>query len=85
LILESINSTADHQLLYKLAQQHRGEMVYPNALDALQNKLLSRDDIKPVSYSEKKLKELIHLKWVFFLLLGLLSFEWFLRKRNGGY
>lgn len=85
LVLESINSTADHQLLYKLAQQHGGEMVYPNALEALQNKLLSRDDIKPVSYSEKKLKELIHLKWVFFLLLGLLSFEWFLRKRNGGY
>lgn len=85
LVIESINTTADHQLLYNLAKQHNGEMFTPATLDALQNKLLQRDDIKPVSYSEKKLKELINLKWVFFLLLTLLSLEWFLRKRNGGY
>ena len=85
LVIESINTTADHQLLYSLAHQHNGELFYPKDLEALQNKLLQRDDIKPVSYSEKKLKDLINLKWVFFLLLTLLSLEWFLRKRNGAY
>ncbi|MBL0048451.1 MAG: hypothetical protein IPP32_10195 [Bacteroidetes bacterium] len=85
LVVESINTTADHQLLYNLAQQHNGAMYYPSNLEALQNKLLQREDIKPVSYSEKKLMELINLKWVFFLLLTLLSLEWFLRKRNGSY
>ena len=85
LVVESINTTANHQLLYNLAKQHNGEMYTPATLESLQNQLLQRDDIKPISYSEKKLKELINLKWVFFLLLMLLSLEWFLRKRNGGY
>jgi hypothetical protein len=60
-------------------------MVYPKDLDKLVNKLNSRDDIKPISYSEKKLTDLINLKWIFFLILALLSVEWFMRKRNGAY
>lgn len=83
--IELSNTTADHQLLFSLAKKHNGEMVYPNELDKLVSKLNSREDIKSVSYSEKKLSDLINLKWIFFLLLGLLSIEWFLRKRNGAY
>lgn len=85
LVIEAINTTADHQLMYNLAAKHEGKMYLPTQLDALQNQLLQHEQIKPVSYTEVKFKELIHLKWVFFLLLSLLSFEWFLRKRNGGY
>jgi len=29
--------------------------------------------------------ELIHLKWLFFLILVLLGVEWGLRKYHGGY
>lgn len=83
--VELSNTTADHQLLFSLAKKHNGEMVYPNELDKLVSKLNSREDIKSVSYSEKKLSDLINLKWIFFLILGLLSVEWFLRKRNGAY
>ncbi len=85
LIIESISTKADHALLYKLAKQHEGEMYFAKDLEMLQKKLLQSETIKPVSYSEKKLKDLINLKWVFFLLLALLSLEWFLRKRNGAY
>ncbi len=83
--IELTNTTADHQLLFTLAKKHNGEMVYPKDLDKLVNKLNSRDDIKPISYSEKKLTDLINLKWIFFLILALLSVEWFMRKRNGAY
>lgn len=83
--VELSNTTADHQLLFTLAKKHNGEMIYPNDLDKLVSKLNSRDDIKSVSYSEKKLSDLINLKWIFFLILALLSSEWFMRKRNGAY
>lgn len=85
LVIEAINTTADHQLMYNLAAKHAGKMYFPAQIDSLQNQLLQHEQIKPVSYTEIKFKELIHLKWVFFLVISLLSLEWFLRKRNGGY
>ncbi len=81
--MEMVNTVADHQLLYSLAKKHAGEMVYPNDMQKLVKDLNNREDIKSVSYSEKKLTDIINVKWVFFFLLSLLSFEWFFRKRNG--
>ncbi len=81
--MELVNTVADHQLLYNLANKHNGKMVYPNDLKQLVTDLIAREDIKSVSYSEKKLTDLINVKWVFVLLLSLLTVEWFLRKRNG--
>lgn len=83
--VELTNTTADHQLLYSLAQKHNGEMIYPAQMEKLSEKLNARDDIKSVSYSEKKLTDLINLKWIFFVILALVSVEWFMRKRNGAY
>lgn len=83
--VELTNTIADHQLLYSLTKKYGGEMVYPAELETLVKKLNSREDIKSISYSEKKLTDLINLKWIFFLLLTLLSLEWFMRKRNGNY
>lgn len=83
--IELTNTVADHQLLYNLAKNHGGEMIYPKDLDKLQEKLQAREDVKSVAYSEKKLDDLLNLKWIFFLLLGLISLEWFFRKRNGAY
>ncbi|MGQ0828562.1 MAG: hypothetical protein ACT4ON_09225 [Bacteroidota bacterium] len=83
--VELTNTVADHQLLYSLSKKHDGEMVYPNELEKLTEKLNAREDIKSVSYSEKKLTDLINIKWIFFLILALLSLEWFMRKRSGAY
>ncbi|MCC6837188.1 MAG: hypothetical protein IT234_01505 [Bacteroidia bacterium] len=83
--IEYVNTVADHQLLYNLAKQHNGDLIYPKDLHSLAEKLNAREDIKPVSYSEKKLTDLINLKWLFVLLLIFLSAEWFIRKRNGAY
>ena len=83
--VEQNETVADHQLLFALSHKTGGEMYYPNQLDALAKALDQRDDIKTVSYSHYQLQDLINLKWVFFLLLLLLSAEWFLRKRSGAY
>ena len=83
--VELTNTIADHQLLYSLAKKHNGEMVYSNELEKLAEQLNSRTDIKSVSYSQNKLTDLVNLKWIFFLLLTLLSIEWFIRKRIGVY
>ena len=83
--IELTNTVADHQLLFNIAKNHGGELIYPANIDQLSEKLQAREDVKPVSYSEKKLDDLLNLKWIFFLILGLLSVEWFIRKRNGVY
>lgn len=83
--VETTNTIADHQLLYSLAKRSGGELIYPNQLDKLADLLNSREDIKPISHSEKKISDLINLKWIFFLLLSLISLEWFMRKINGAY
>ena len=76
-------TTANHQLLYNLSNLNNGEVVYPSDLDKLIDKIRANELIKTVSYEDKRFEELINLKLIFFLILALLSVEWFLRKRNG--
>jgi hypothetical protein len=83
--IESLNTVADHSMLHQLAKKQDGEMVYPADLDALSDIIAAREEIKPVIYTQQRLNEMINLKWVFFLLLALISAEWFLRKRSGTY
>lgn len=83
--VELTNTVADHRLLYTLAQKKGGKMYYPKQLDQLLADLNGREDIKPVSYAQKRLDDLINLRWIFFILLALLATEWFIRKRNGAY
>ncbi len=82
---EQIETVADHQLLYLLAKKSGGEMFYPSQLKQLGQKLLARNDIKTITYSHYKLRDLVEWKLIFFLLLGLLTMEWFLRKWAGAY
>lgn len=83
--VESLNLRADNQLLTRLSKQHNGESFYLDDVDRLIEELRKRDDIKAISYAQTRLTDLINNKWVFFLLLALLSAEWFIRKRNGSY
>lgn len=83
--LEATHTIADHHLLYQLASEHSGKMIFPNQIEELPKMLESRDDIKPVIYSHISYSPLIDLKWVFYVLLVLASLEWFIRKWNGTY
>ncbi|REJ83611.1 MAG: hypothetical protein DWQ44_03005 [Bacteroidetes bacterium] len=82
---ELSESIADHQLLYNVAEKSGAAMYYPSQLNELKVALKSRDDLKNISFSQIKLEDLINKKSLFFIILILLSLEWFIRKRSGSY
>jgi hypothetical protein len=41
--------------------------------------------VKTITYTTRKLNDLINIGWILLALLALLSLEWFLRKRSGSY
>jgi len=83
--LEAMETSADHQMLYKLASMHGGAMVYPKQLESLKQLLADRKDLKPIIYEQSKTDPIINWKLIFFLLIALLAAEWLLRKWMGGY
>jgi hypothetical protein len=83
--LEFLNSVADHNLLYRISKAHDGEMFSPRDLHELEKKIMEREDIRQVSYSQKRFIDLSSNAWLFLLILALLSAEWFIRKRSGIY
>ncbi len=81
--LETRQSAADHHLLRDLAKQSGGQMVYPNQINRLADMIRKNENIKTVVYEDKHFSDLIDLKWIFILIVALLSTEWFIRKREG--
>lgn len=82
--LEALNATANHQLLRQLAQNTKGKFFEGKAIEALAKELIENPKPKLI-HSREDVSELINLKWIFFLLMALLSVEWFLRKYRGSY
>ncbi len=82
---ESINLKANHAILDQMSTQSNGKFLYPSEVNKLTQMIVDRGDVKPTSYAHQKLDDLINLKWIFFLLVGLITSEWFIRKRNGAY
>ncbi|WP_316734527.1 hypothetical protein [Pedobacter aquatilis] len=83
LIAEYQQTTANHQLLNTISKQSDGKFFIPNDLVKIADEILKNENIKTISYEDRKYDELINLKWLFGLILILLTTEWFLRKRNG--
>ena len=83
--IEQLNTQANHRLLYNMAQNSNGKFYLPNELKSLQEDVLSREDMVTVVYQEKSFDDLIDYKILFFLIMLLLSLEWFFRKYSGAY
>ncbi|RZK20676.1 MAG: hypothetical protein EOO86_03610 [Pedobacter sp.] len=83
LIAEYQQTTANHQLLNTISKQSSGKLFMPADLLKIADEILKNENIKTISYEDRKYDEVINMKWVFGLILVLLSIEWFLRKRNG--
>ncbi len=83
--LEIFETTADHRLLAAIAEKNGGELIYPAQIATLIQRIDAKGYAKPVLYDSVTTRSLIHLKWIFFLLFGLLSLEWFLRRYWGSY
>lgn len=83
--LEVYETTADHGLLRLLSEKYGGALVYPNNMSTITDLVKAKKSVKPTIYQTTKTRSVINLKWIFFLLLSLLTLEWFLRRYYGGY
>ncbi len=82
--IELQDLSADHQLLRALAEKNSGIYVPSGQLVTLESLLLEQKPPKRLHYEEAYLPA-INLKWIFFLILTLISLEWFSRKYHGSY
>ncbi len=83
--LETLNTIANHNLLFQMAENTGAQMFYPGQEELLLQAIKERTDIRPVLYTLNEYEDLINLRWIFWLLLLLLSVEWFIRKYSGSY
>ena len=83
--LEEMNTTADFGLMNQLASAYHGEFVYANQIASLKDKIAKNKAVTSILRSETTTESLINWKWLFVILLLLLSLEWFVRKRMGLY
>lgn len=80
---ELTQTRADYQLLNTLANDTKGQFYTYANMDKIPENIAANENIQAVSYTNSKLDELINNKWIFFIILLLLSMEWFIRKWNG--
>lgn len=83
--LELYDLTARHGLLRSLSNKYGGQVVLPTESSQLAALLTGDNKLKPVVYPTTRTKSVISFKWLFWLLLALLSLEWFLRRYMGNY
>lgn len=76
---------ADHGLLRRLSDRYGGELLFPADLAGLPARLETGGTVRPVLFETVNTKSVVHLKWIFFVLLGLFAGEWFMRRYFGGY
>ncbi|MCF6356615.1 MAG: hypothetical protein L3J54_02310 [Draconibacterium sp.] len=82
---EDVVTRANHNMLYQLAKQSGGQFYLPGEVNKLVSELKSSNQIKATSYFQEMVHEILNLRWLFFVMLLLLSMEWFLRKFWGIY
>lgn len=78
------NLTADFDLLRKLSANTGGEFYRLSQASAL-NEKLARTEAQSIIRTEETYDSLINIKWIFWILLTMISLEWFLRKYFGDY
>ena len=81
--LEQLNSVANHNILFQLADMSGGELFYLNQPEKIIKAIKkSKNNFISVSIKEK-LNGMINIPLILLGLLVFISFEWFLRKYNG--
>lgn len=84
-MLETLSRQADHNLLYGLSESTGGKMYPGNEFGGMEEEIRSNINLKPVIYDSVRTTSLLQFKWIFFILLALVSIEWFIRKWLGGF
>ena len=82
--LESIELTARHQVLRNLSTNSGGEFFNLEDISSLSTHL-ANNQATGIIHTREEFKSLINQKWIFWLLVLLISTEWFVRKFSGSY
>ena len=83
--LESLNRQANHKVLYNLSASTGGKTHSSTDMATMRADIEQNVNLKPVLYNSERATSLLEFQWIFFLLLGLMSLEWFVRKWLGGF
>lgn len=82
--LELLDQRANFTLLRQVAANTDGKFYTLETLSDIPSDL-NKLNSKGIMHSNEDFLAIINLKWLFFLLLALLSIEWFSRKYSGAY
>ena len=83
--LEALHTQANHNLLKQLSDKTGGQFLEAKDVASLDEILLNKESIKPTLYESFKTRPIINLFGIFFVIMMLLSVEWFARKWFGAY
>ena len=83
--IEEQQLTADIDRMRTIARLTNGNCYTARELQQLFADLHNDSRITSVEHHESRFEDLIHSKWIFFVLIGLAAVEWLLRKMFGSY
>ena len=83
--IEAQQLTADIERMRYLAEATTGKCYTVDQLPQLLEDLKADTRITSVEHHETHFEDLIHSKWIWFVLVGLAAIEWVLRKMFGSY
>ncbi len=83
--IEAQQLTADIDRMRTIARLTNGNCYTARELQQLFADLHNDSRITSVEHHESRFEDLIHSKWIFFVLIGLAAIEWLLRKMFGSY
>jgi hypothetical protein len=81
--IEEQFTNANVNKLQKLADKTGGKLFFKDQTSEVLREILENDSFYTVQKSSIKQKKLIDWKWILFIVLGLFTTEWFLRKYFG--
>lgn len=83
--IEAQQLTADIDRMRSIAATTNGKCYTVDQLSILLEDLKADTRITSVEHHENRFEDLIHSKWILFVLIGLAAVEWILRKMFGSY
>ena len=83
--IEAQQLRADIELMRGLSAMTNGKSYTVDQLPVLLEDLKADTRITSVEHHETRFEDLIHSKWILFVLIGLAAIEWILRKMFGTY
>lgn len=81
--IEAQFTSANLEKLKKIAANSGGKVYHKNQVDAILQDLSKNESFYTIQKASKKEQEFLDWKWLLFIIIGLLSTEWFFRKYIG--